>query len=57
MYQNQKKDLRNAAPEQLAGLLEDLLELNDAEQPGSSALEQASRDTSTPCDQPEHGQE
>ena len=52
MNENEKKDLRNAGPEQLAGLLKDLLELDDPAPSSPSTQNRTSQGSTIPLDAP-----
>ena len=50
MNENEKKDLRTAGPEQLAGLLKDLLDLDDPAPASPSIQDRTSQDYTNPSD-------
>jgi hypothetical protein len=50
MKENEKKDLRNAGPEQLAGLLKDLLDLDDPAPSNPFNQHRTSQDATNPSD-------
>ena len=50
MNENKKKDLRNADPEQLAGLLKDLLDLNDPALSDPTTQNRPSKDSPSPSE-------